>query len=184
MNIEGLKFHRRLSWVVALYSLIVIFLVNLRQLVEPYVFYAMLHLTTEWILFGILVIHCVLSQKYLKLWWDRIIKGLKSKRARPIYILRVIQLITNRIIIILAVLVILSGFGYFDWYDNTIGIVIPFEAHFYYDLFLAICIIIHISVGFKFMFIRRRIKHRSSNIFIVLFCISLILVIIFLKIFS
>ena len=97
--------------------------------------------------------------------------------------MRVIQLITNRIIIVLATLVVISGLGYFEWYDESIGIVIPFEVHIYYDLFLAICIIIHISVGFKLMFIRKRIKNKSSDIFIFLFCVSLILTIIILNIF-
>ncbi|MFX1566973.1 MAG: hypothetical protein ACFFCV_01250 [Promethearchaeota archaeon] len=149
---------------------------SLRSILEIYNFYTFLHLGVEWTLLILLIIHCVLSQKYLKLWFPRIFKGLKNERARPIYINRLIQLITNRIIIILAVLVVISGLGYFEWYSGTIGIVIPFEVHIYYDYFLAICIIVHITVGFKFMFMRRKIKTRSSNLYIIL--ISLILVII------
>ena len=182
MKINGLKLHRKISWLVACFSIVVLIIVALHKFLEIYGFYPILHLSFEWTLTGLLIIHCVLSQKYLKLWFPRIFKGLKNERARPIYIFRLIQLITNRVIIILAVLVVLSGFGYFEWYAGTIGVVMPFEAHLYYDLFLAICIIIHISVGFKFMFIRKRINNKSSNIFIVIFCVSLVLTIIFLNI--
>ncbi|UCC20957.1 MAG: hypothetical protein JSV62_06655 [Promethearchaeota archaeon] len=182
MKIEGLKIHRKLSWFVAFFSLIVLIIVSLRKFLDIYNFYPIIHLTVEWILLGSLIIHCVLSQKYLKLWWIRIFKGLKNERSRPIYILRLIQLITNRVIIILAALVVLSGLGYYEWYAESIGIVIPFELHVYYDFFLLICIIIHVGVGFKFMFIRKRIKNRCSNLFIIIFCCSLTLIIIFLNI--
>ncbi|MFW9782834.1 MAG: hypothetical protein ACFFFB_11180, partial [Candidatus Heimdallarchaeota archaeon] len=125
------------------------------------------HIAVEWVLLILLVIHCILSQKYLKLWIIRIIKGLKSKRARPIYILRLIQLLTNRFIIIFIALVVLSGFGYYSWYAGTIGIIIPVDSHLYYDFTLLIFIIIHVGIGFKFMFIRKKISHWGSNLFIV-----------------
>jgi len=126
---------------------------------------------------GLFIIHCILSQNYLKLWFPRIFKGLKNEKARPIYIFRLIQLITNRVIIILAALVVISGLGYYEWYTESIGIVIPFSLHIYYDFSMMICIIIHIAVGFKFMFIRRRIKHWSSNLFIILLSSILIFMI-------
>ncbi|MFX1304243.1 MAG: hypothetical protein ACFE9X_12885 [Promethearchaeota archaeon] len=181
MKIQGLKIHRKISWLLAFSSFIVLIIVALRKFLEIYDFYPFLHLGSEWILMGLLIIHCILSQKYLKLWWIRIFRGLKNKRARPIYILRLIQLITNRVIIILAALVVLSGLGYYEWYAESIGIVIPFDSHIYYDFFLSICIIIHVAVGFRFMFIRKRIKHWSSNLFIILFSCSLILTMIYLN---
>ncbi|MFW9999067.1 MAG: hypothetical protein ACFE9Q_10585 [Candidatus Hodarchaeota archaeon] len=177
MKINGLKLHRNISWLVAVFSLFVLAIVSSHEFLEIYDFYPILHMVVEWTLMGLLIIHCILSQKYLKLWFPRIFKGLKNERARPIYILRLIQLITNRVIIILAALVVLSGLGYFDWYQGTIGIVIPFEVHIYYDYFLAICIILHIAVGFKFMLIRRRIKTQSSNLFIILLSSFLITII-------
>jgi len=132
-----------------------------------YDFYPILHLGLEWTLTGLLILHCILSQKYLKLWFPRIFKGLKNERARPIYIFRLIQLITNRVIIILAALVVISSLGYYEWYAGSIGVLIPFELHIFYDISLMFCIIIHISVGFKFMFMRKKIKKRTSNIFII-----------------
>ncbi len=180
MKIEGLKIHRKLSWLLAFFSLAVLIIVSLRKFLEVYNFYPILHLGAEWILLGILIIHCTLSQKYLKLWWPRIFKGLKNKRARPLYTLRLIQLITNRAIVIFAALVVLSGFGYYEWYANSIGIVIPFKMHQFYDLVLLILIIIHISVGFKFMFIRKRMNVKVLDVFIVIFCCTLILILIIL----
>jgi len=177
MKINGLKLHRKISWIVAIFSLIVIIIVSLRSFLEIYNFYSILHMGVEWTLMGLLIIHCFFSQKYLKLWFPRIFKGLKNERTRPIYINRLIQLITNRVIIILAALVVISGLGYFEWYQGTIGIVIPYEAHIYYDYFLAICIIVHIAVGFKFMFIRRRIRSQSSNLSIIILSIILIIII-------
>ncbi|MFX0058130.1 MAG: hypothetical protein ACFE8J_07500 [Candidatus Heimdallarchaeota archaeon] len=175
MQINGLKIHRKISWLLASFSLIEFFIVALFKFLKDNAIFSNLHMIVEWILTGILTIHCILSQKYLKLWWIRIFKGLKSKRARPIYILRVIQLLTNRVIIIFAALVVLSGLGYFEWYVQSIGTIIPYEIHIYYDLSLSILIIIHIAVGFKFLFIRKRIKHWSFNLFIIILSCSLIL---------
>ena len=177
MKINGLKLHRKISWLVAFFSFIVIIIVSSHKFLEFYYFYLILHLGVEWTLMVLLVIHCILSQKYLKLWFPRIFKGLKNERARPIYIFRLVQLISNRVIIISAALVVISGLGYFEWYTESIGIVIPFSLHIYYDFSLMVCIIIHIGVGFKFMFIRRKITTRSSNIFIILFSSVLIIII-------
>ena len=181
MKIQGLKIHRKISWLLAFSSIVVLIIVALRKFLEIYDFYPILHLGAEWVLVGLLIIHCILSQKYLKLWWVRIFKGLKNKRARPIYILRLIQLLTNRVIIVLAALVVLSGLGYYEWYAESIGIVIPFDSHIYYDFFLSICIIIHIAVGFKFLFMRKKIKQRSSNLFVIVLSSFLILTIFYLN---
>jgi hypothetical protein len=180
MKIEGIKIHRKLSWLLAFFSFVVVIIIALRKFLEIYEFYPILHLGLEWILMGILTVHCILSQKYLKLWFVRIFKGLKNKRARPIYILRLVQLITNRAIIILAALVVLSGLGYYEWYEASIGLVIPFESHVYYDFFLSTCIIVHVAVGFKFMFMRKKIKHSVSNLFVILLSSFLILTLIYL----
>jgi hypothetical protein len=180
MKIDGLKLHRKISWLVACFSIVVIIIMSSNKFLEIYSFYPILHLTVEWTLTASLMIHCILSQKYLKLWFRRIFKGLKNERVRPIYIFRLIQLITNRIIIILASLVIISGLGYYEWYANTIGTVIPFSVHVYYDFFLMICMIIHIAVGFKFMFMRRKIGQKTTNIFIILFISTLICIVLFL----
>ncbi len=180
MKIDGLKLHRKISWLVAIFSLIMIIVVSLRGFLEIFSFYPFLHLGVEWFLISPLLLHCILSQKYLKLWFRRIFKGLKNERARPIYIFRLIQLITNRIIIILAALVLISGLGYYDWYSNTIGTIIPFSVHIYYDFFLIICIIIHIGVGIKFMFMRRKIRPKMTNIFIIIFISILISIVMFL----
>jgi hypothetical protein len=184
VKIKGLIIHRKFSWLLAFFSLAMTFIVVLRKFLEIYDFYPILHLGVEWTLMGILTVHCILSQKYLKLWWTRIFKGLKNKRARPIYILRLIQLITNRLIIVLAALAVLSGLGYYEWYEGSIGIIISFESHIYYDFFLSISITVHVAVGFKFLFIRKRIKHWSSNLFIILFSGSLIFAIIFMNFIS
>ncbi|MFX1309722.1 MAG: hypothetical protein ACFFBZ_15455 [Promethearchaeota archaeon] len=181
MKIDGLKFHRKISWLLAFFSFIVVIIVALHKFLEIYAFYPILHLGVEWILMGILIVHCILSQKYLKLWFVRIFKGLKNKRARPIYILRLIQLITNRVIVILAALVVLSGLGYYEWYAGSIGIIIPFESHIYYDFFLSICIIVHVTVGFKFMFMRKKIKQTTSNLVVIPLSSFLIITLILLN---
>ncbi len=177
MKINGLKLHRKISWLVAFFSLVVLIIVSSHKFLEIYDFYPVFHLSLEWTLMGLFIIHCILSQKNLKLWFPRIFKGLKNERTRPIYIFRLIQLITNRVIIILGALVVISGLGYYKWYAKSIGIVIPFSLHVYYDFSMMICIIIHIAVGFKFMSIRRRIRTRSSNLFIILLSSILIIMI-------
>jgi hypothetical protein len=182
MRIKGLKIHREISWLLATFSLIVYSFVATYKFFKHVADFSILHLIVEWILIGILTIHCILSQKFLKLWWVRIFKGLKNKRARPIYILRTIQLLTNRVIIILAALVVISGLGYYEWYAQSLGKIIPYETHIYYDLSLLIFIIIHFTVGFKFFFIRKRIKHWSSNLFLILLSSSLIFILIGLNI--
>ncbi|MFX0039841.1 MAG: hypothetical protein ACFFCY_15730 [Promethearchaeota archaeon] len=181
MKIDGLKLHRKISWLVACYSFIVIIVVSLHKFLEIYDFYPILHLGFEWTLIGLLIIHCILSQKHLKLWFVRIFKGLKNEQARPIYIFRLIQLITNRVIIILAALVVISGLGYYDWYANTIGTIVPFSVHVLYDFFLMMCIMIHIGVGFNFMFMRKKIKRRTTSIFIILLLSILTIILILLN---
>ncbi|MFW9875083.1 MAG: hypothetical protein ACFFG0_18415 [Candidatus Thorarchaeota archaeon] len=181
MNIKALKNFRKFSWLLALFSFLVFVIVNLRSFLETLNFYSILHITIEWILLGLLIIHCVFSRKYLKLWLTRIYRGLKSKKVRPIYALRLIQLISNRVIIVLIAISIISGFGYFEWYTNSIGIVIPFDSHAYYDTFLLIFIIIHVVVGFKFFFIRKRIKHWSSTLFLILLSSLLIFITIYMN---
>ncbi|MHA2006553.1 MAG: hypothetical protein ACXABO_07440 [Promethearchaeota archaeon] len=169
MTVKGVKIHRKISWILALSSLTFISYNIFGLLFGYYNLFYLLHMIFEFLLIGSLIIHCLVSHKYLKLWWDRIIKGLKSKRARPIYLLRVIQLLSNRTIVILAFFVGLTSFGYFGWYSETIGKAIPFAWHRGFELYLSIFIIAHISIGFKFLFIRKRIKHWESNLFLLLF---------------
>lgn len=163
------------------FFIFVFFIVSSHKFLEIYDFYPILHLSVEWALTGLLLLHSILSQKYLKLWFRRIFKGLKNERFRPIYIFRLVQLITNRAIILLAALVLLSGLGYYNWYANTIGTIIPFSVHEYYDLSLILCIIIHIAAGFKFIFMRKKIKQRTTNIFIILLISILTIIVTFLN---
>ena len=52
MKIEGLKIHRKLSWLLALFSFVVVIIIILRNFLEIYSFYPILHLSVEWILMG------------------------------------------------------------------------------------------------------------------------------------
>jgi hypothetical protein len=183
---NGLKFHRILSWFLAFISLLVILLCYIitHRWISPIELFLVLHFVIEWIFIGVLVIHTILSTKYYKHKWGRLIKGLKSKRARPIYILRLIQILSNRAIIVIVVLFAISGLTYYQWFSLGTADIIPFDWYTNLDLYLSIIIIIHVAVGTKFYFIRKRIKHWSSNLLIILLSGSLISGVIYLNILS
>lgn len=183
MPINGLKIHRINSWLLVLFSLITIFLGYdaSRHWLPNYRFYIRLHLVFEWIFLISLIIHIILSRKYLKLKAKRMVSGLKSKKARPMYILRLIQFISKWGIVVLAFLVVLSGLMYYEWFANFFDNIIIFSWHVDYDLYLSLFIIVHVAVGLKFFFIRKRKKHWIYNLFIIIFAGSLISVLIYIN---
>jgi len=175
MRIKGLKIHRVTSWLLVLFTLITVILgyTTSRRWLPNYDFYLILHLVIEWITIGLGIVHIILQRKYLKLKLRRIIAGFKSERAFDISLLRLIQRITKWFIVILAVFVVLPGLVFYPWGFDILGDFFLFSAHLDFDLFLLLLIIFHVGVGFKFYFTRKRIKHWSSNLFIVLLVFSL-----------
>lgn len=184
MPIKGLKVHRATSWLLLLFAILTITLGygTSRHWFSPYEVYLILHLVIEWILIGLSIVHIIFSFRYLKLKVRRMLAGLKSYRAGPTNLLRLIQRITKWGIIILAILIALSGLMFYEWFAVIFGNVFFFSWHLDLDLALLIFIIIHIGIGSKFYFTRKRIKHWSSDLFIVSLILSLTITVIYINI--
>ena len=168
MRVNGLKIHRASSW---LLGLIAIFTVVLgygasRRWFTPYDFYLLLHLILDWTIVALSIIHLLLSRKYLKLKLKRMLKGLMSEKAGPTNLLRLIQRITKWLMITLAFFVGVSGLIYYWWFAVIFDDIFLFTLHMDLDLALLITVIIHIGIGAKFFFIRKKISHWSVNLII------------------
>lgn len=179
MRFSGLKVHRITSWLLIFFALLTVLLgyISSRRLFPPYELFIFLHLAIQWILISTTVLHLILSRKYMKLKLHRIIEGLKSERAYPTSLLRLIQRITKWGIIILAILIGLSGLIYFEWFALIFGDYFLFDWHIDYDLLLTLFIIIHIGIGAQFYLTRKKINHWGLNLLIFLVCSSLMIVV-------
>jgi hypothetical protein len=111
-----------------------------------------------------------------------LIARLQSKKALNINILRLIQRITSWGIVIFAILVILSGLIYYQWFAEIFGDFFLFSWHLDYDLILSIFVIIHVVIGTKFFFTRKKIKHWSAGVLTVMLGSALVISVITINI--
>ena len=123
MALNGLKLHRISSWLLAASATITIYTgydYSRRWITNLDLFFY-IHLISEWFFISLLVFHIVLSKKYFKMKYRRIFSGLRSERGAFLNWLRLIQLITKWIIVVLAILVIISGLVTYEWYSQIFG---------------------------------------------------------------
>jgi len=177
---KGLKIHRITSWLITLFAFVTIFLgyAATRRWFPDYEFFLLLHLITGWIFPGTLVVHFIFSILYLNITWSRIRAAFKKDKISNIILLRLLQKITKWGIIVMASLISLSGLVYYPPVNAIFGNFFAFSIHLDFDIILSIFMIIHVVVGARFYFTRKRIKHWSANLSLVLLILSLTLVMI------
>jgi len=177
---KGLKIHRITSWLITLFAFITIFLgyAATRRWFPDYDLFLLLHLITGWIFPGTLLVHFLFSILYLNLTWSRIRAAFKKDKISNIILLRLAQKITKWGIIVMASLISLSGLVYYPPVNAIFGNFFAFSIHLDFDVILSIFMIIHVAVGARFYFTRKRIKHWSANFSLVLLLLSLTLVVI------
>ena len=181
MWVKGLKIHRVTSWLITLFAFITIFLgyaVTKRWF--PFNdFFLFLHLATGWIFPGLLIIHFIFSILYMNLKWSRIRAAFKKDKISNTILLRTFQKITKWCIIIFAILISLSGLSFYPLFYPILGNILAFSIHVDFDIILSIFMILHVAIGARFYFTRKRIKHWSINLSLVLLIVSLTFVVIF-----
>ncbi|MHA2424682.1 MAG: hypothetical protein ACXAEF_07825 [Candidatus Thorarchaeota archaeon] len=123
-----------------------------------------------------LVLHIGITFSRYKLNWRRLLDGLREKNGTKIHSLRLVQRVSSWLIVIVALLVIIPGLSGYYVISLALGNVIPFSIHRIFDVILIVVIVVHVSVGIKFVTIRRRMKNRAVDLAIVGFAISLILI--------
>ena len=183
MRIKGLKIHRISSWLLVLFSLMTTILGYgiSRRWLSPRDTYLLIHLIFDWIIVGLGIIHVILSWKYLKIKFSRIVAGLRSERANTVSALRLLQRITKWLIIFLAIFTGLSALIYYNWYARIFDDIFPFGWHLDLDVALLIFVIMHVAIGSKFFLTRKKIKHWKFDTLIVLLSSTLIITVISLN---
>jgi len=178
---KGLKIHRVTSWLITLLAFITIFLgyAAARRWFPDYDLFLLLHLITGWVFPGTLVVHFVFSILYVNLKWSRIRAAFKKDKISNTILLRTFQKITKWTIIVMATLISLSGLSYYPLFYPIFGNFLPFSIHLDFDVILSILMILHVAIGTRFYFTRKRIKHWSANLSFGLLILSLTLVVIF-----
>jgi len=78
----------------------------------------------------------------------------------------------------MAVLISFSGLSYYPSFNAILGGLLAFSIHIDFDIILSIFMIIHVGIGARFYFTRRKIKHWSANLSLVVIILSLTLVVI------
>ena len=177
MRVNWLKVHRVSSWVIVLLAFTSILLgyISSNRLLNPYVFWLTIHVVIVWILVVTSIFHVILTLKYLKLKVRKMITRIQNEKATNIHLLRLIQRITSWGIVILSFLTLISGLKYYEWFAVIFGDFFLFSWHLNYDLLLAIFVIIHVMVGSKFFLTRKKIRHWSADLFVILLGISLVI---------
>ena len=177
---KGLKIHRITSWLITLFALITILLgyAATRRWFPAYDLLLFLHLLTGWIFPGTLVVHFALSILYLNFKWSRIRAMFKKDKISSTITLRLFQKITKWGIVVMAILISFSGLSYYPSFYEIFGPFLAFSIHLDFDVILSIFMIVHAAIGARFYFTRKRIKHWSANLSLVLLMLSLTLVVI------
>ncbi len=141
-----------------------------------------IHRIFEWIFIPLLLGHVIYTQIFVRAKWKRMINNVQRGKATSFYILKIAARITSWLIILFSILVILSGLNGYLWYAETIGKVIPFDWHRRIDFLLTISIIIHVTIGLKFVFIRNQVKNKVVTNGTTIASLALIAVIVFAQI--
>ncbi|MFX0048001.1 MAG: cytochrome b/b6 domain-containing protein [Candidatus Hermodarchaeota archaeon] len=180
MRLKGLKIHRVTSWLITLFALITIFLgyAATRRWFSFYDLFLFLHLTTGWIFPGLLLFHFIFSIRYVNLKWSRIRASFKKDKISSTIILRLFQKITKWIIIFFAILISLSGLSFYPLFNPILGSFLAFSIHIDFDVILSIFMILHVTIGARFYFTRKRIKSGRANLSLVFLMVSLIFLVI------
>jgi len=177
---KGLKIHRVTSWLITLFAFITIFLgyAATRRWFPDYDLFLLLHLITGWVFPGTLLVHFVFSILYLNLKMSRIRAAFKKDKISNTIRLRLFQKITKWTIIAMASLISFSGLSYYPPFHAIFGDLIPFSIHLDFDVILSILMILHVAIGARFYFTRKRIRHWGANLSLVSLMISLAILVI------
>ena len=175
--------HRYIAWLLAIFSLAIItagYSLARGWIVDIYLI-SSIHRILEIFFIGFLILHVAITLVHFKLTWRRLLDGVRNKKGTSIHLLRLVQRVSAWLIVIFAFLVIIPGLNGYIWFATVFSETIPFGWHRIYDAFLAVLIILHVGVGLKFLSIRRGVRKKIANTFIIGLTVSLLVTVIFLN---
>jgi len=179
-----ISFHRYISWVLVIVSVVTIaggyalargWFPTLNHQIS------ILHRMFEVTFIGILLVHILVTIKYYKLNLKETWSRMRQRDTSSIHLMRLIQRSSSWLIVIGALVTIITGFNGYPVFATAFGDIIPFAPHRVVDLLLVSSIIIHVSVGIRFALMRRRVRKSVNNYITVVALVSLILVSVFLN---
>jgi len=179
-----IHFHRYISWVLALVSVVTIvggYALARGWFPSLYLQLSLLHRMFEVSFIALLILHVSITLRYYKLNLRETWSKKMQRDTSSIHLMRFTQRVSSWLIVIGAVITILTGLNGYPVYANAFGDVIPFAPHRVADLLLISAIIIHVTIGIRFAMMRRRVRRSIANRGTVLLLTSLILVTLFLN---
>jgi succinate dehydrogenase/fumarate reductase cytochrome b subunit len=138
------------------------YIVSKRVFIDIYAF-SYLHRVFEILFIGILVSHVVYTLRHFKLNLRETINKIGPEKRNSIYLLRLAQRISSWFIVIAALGMILTGLNGYAFIAQAIEDVIPFAPHRVFDVLLVAAIIVHVVIGIRFAFMRRRVNTKVAR---------------------
>jgi hypothetical protein len=121
-------------------------------------------LFTAQFVFHVVVVEFVISSK-----WFLLFRKSWRKQFKSFIFWKILQKGTGYMIFILSLLVILTGFNF---YIPLIGPFFPLFQHRRLDIYLIAILIIHVALGARKVFIRKRMSNGLTNIGIIIVSIA------------
>ncbi len=179
MRSKKVRIHRIVSWLLSIVSIITIGTgYALARGLHPDVYtLSFLHRASKILFIGVFGIHVTISSFYFGISWSKSFRLIMEGHSRSLLSARLLQRISGWLIVIFTLIMIVSGLHGYESLSPLVGTVVPFELHRIYDLFLAITVIVHVGIGFHFVFIRRRITSRVPRLVVAAISIGLILLV-------
>lgn len=176
-NSRLLKHNRTLSWVLVLFSIIMVFsgYGRTRSFLGPlsplWFFTRDVHV---WLCFFFtlqLFIHISIAELLSTRKWFTVLRKSWRKRPSSYLLLKTLQKITGYIFMITSPLLILTGL---EFHLPGIGPFFPLFQHVRLDLYVILPLITHIGLGAKMMFHRKKTSNILSNALILITAVTTI----------
>ncbi len=157
-----ITFHRIVSWWLAFFALFTIltgyatarrWFINQELITD-------IHIIIKWSFIFLMLFHVIYTFIFVNF------KGTIVKNPK-VHWVRLIQQITKWLILGFTILIIVSGFSYYDWTKPLLPFWIVSKIHLLFDIGLTLSIITHLMVGCKIMTKRKRINELWVDILIV-----------------
>jgi len=155
-------FHRIISWWLAFFALLTILTgyATARRWFTNQELITDIHIIIKWSFMFLMTFHVIYTFIFVNF------KGTIVKNPR-VHWVRLIQQITKWLILGFTILIIISGFSYYDWTKPILPYWVLAKIHVVFDIGLTLSIIIHLMAGFKIMSKRKRINKLWIDVLII-----------------
>lgn len=157
--------HRYISWVLVVVSLATIATgYTLSRGVFPdSAVLSYLHRVFEIVFIGLVTGHIAYTLKHFKLSLRDTVNKIGWGKKNSLFFLRLGQRISSWVIVVVAAGMILTGLNGYPYFAQSLEDVVPFTPHRVFDVLLVSAIIIHVVIGIRFAFMRRRINAKVGR---------------------